>query len=338
MLRLALGRDGDVEARWRALQPLDLNELDPGSFCLLPLVHTRLVAAEIEDPLSERLAGTFRSTWYRNQISLRRLAGLAADLDAEGVEHLVFGGASVASRFYPQVGLRPLPQIDLAVSPADLAAAGRVVERAAEWRSRLERPDYLRFEDAERFVVVLHAGLPSFLAGARRGLAKLPALLARSSTSIVDSATIDVPAPADELVVVCGLGARLSRPPSIQWLLDAALIAQSGSADADDVASAAEELALVAATAATLRYLEDVVGGDPVARLAQAIRSRRPGRRELLAYRLGLREDALSQAAAASLRAVAGEPVGTALRHVPREFRRLGAAAWARRSVTVARR
>ena len=81
MLRLVLSGD-EVGARWRALQPLDLNELDPGTFCLLPLLHTRLAAAGIDDPLADRIAGTFRSTWYRSQIALRRLAGLSSELGA----------------------------------------------------------------------------------------------------------------------------------------------------------------------------------------------------------------------------------------------------------------
>lgn len=338
MLRLVLGPEDDVASRWQALQPVDLNELDPGTFSLLPLLHARLAAAGIDDPLSERIAGTFRSTWYRSRIALRRLAGLHDELAAAGVEPLVIGGASVSSRFYPQVGLRPLPQLDVAVAPEASGPARRIVEGTADWVSRLERADYVRFEDGERFVVVLHSGLPSYAVGTRRGPTALRAVLARASTAVVDSATIRVLSPADELVLTCGLGARSISPPSIQWLLDAAAVARSGALDPAAVVASAEELALVAATSATMRYLSEVGAGAEVGAVARALDATRPGRRETLAYRLGARGDALSQGLAAYLRGTAGEPLTRTLREVPRDLRRVDAAGWARKARSAARR
>lgn len=338
MLRLVLGADEDVSPRWQALQPLDLNELDPGSFCLLPLLHTRLSGAGVADPLSERVAGTFRSTWYRTQLSLRRFAGISAELSARSVEHLVVGGASVASRFYPQVGLRPLPQLDLAVAPEGANAARRIVEQSAEWRSRIDRPEWSRFEDAERFVVVVHVGPPVFGSGTSRAGTALRTLLARGATAEVDAAELPVLAPADELVLACGLGARATSPPSVQWLLDVAFVARASSLSAQAAAAAANEFALVATSRATIRYLENVVDDVAISALAQALEPLRPGRRDRLAFRLGARGDALSQGVAAHVRRSAAQPLGTALRELPVELLRVDAAGWARRALSAARR
>jgi hypothetical protein len=288
LLRLVLGRDDQVEDRWHALQPLDLDGLDPGSFCLLPLLHTRLSDAGLVDPLAERIAGTYRSTWYRNQLGYRRLSTVLETLDGLDVTPIVFAGASVAARFYTQPGHRPLPQLDLLVQPDKAAEARDALLRDDGWTPGQDRPSYIRLENQERVVLVLHRGLPRYLAGALSPGEALARLLPRTQSAMLGSREAAVLSPADEVVVACGLGARTKSPPSLQWLLDTAAVLASGACSPDDLAATAAELKLTVAVRRSVEYLDRIqerldlagpsafLGGDAAA-----------GKRERLAYLLG---------------------------------------------------
>ena len=338
MLRLVFGSDEDVANRWQSLQPLDLNDLDPGTFCLLPLVHTRLAAAGVGDALAARIAGTYRSIWYRNQIALRRLGEVLQTLAAEAIEPVVVGGASVATRFYPEIGHRPLPQVDLVLPPDSVTSARQAIEASADWRVRLERPGFTRFEDAGRFVVVLHSGLPARAAGGLRGAGALHALLPRTSLAPLNDTSMRVLAPADELVVACGMGARATSPASIQWLVDAAFIGLSAELVPAAVGRPARELALVAAMKDVTRRLQVLTGNDTFDAIAGVLEPLPAGRRELLAHRFGTRGDALSQGLSMYLRGTTGRSLGRVLRELPQDVRHVNAAGWARRAWHTVRR
>ncbi|MEM6327277.1 MAG: hypothetical protein AAF791_09185, partial [Bacteroidota bacterium] len=50
---------------------LDLNDVDPGSQRLLPLLYRRLVDRGIEADHLDRLKGVYRRSWYDNTMLLR---------------------------------------------------------------------------------------------------------------------------------------------------------------------------------------------------------------------------------------------------------------------------
>jgi hypothetical protein len=338
LFRLVFGPLSEVAARWQSLQPLDLDTLDPGTFCLLPLTHTRLTAAGVEDALSDRIGGTYRSIWYRNQVALRRLAELVQLLQSEGIDPVAVSGAAVATRFYPEIGHRPLPQFDLVLAPEGVAAARKLLESFADWGVPIERPGFTRYEDARRFVVVVHSGLPPSAAGGLGEAGGLRAVLSRTVLVPLNDASIRVLAPADELVVTCGLGARATSPPSIQWLVDAAFVARSPELVPEDVARPARELALVVAMKDVTRKLRDLTGDSTFDEVATVLDPLPVGRREALAYRFGTRSDTLSQGLSSYLRSTTGRPIGRVLRDLPRVVRDLDASGWARRAWLAVRR
>ncbi len=339
LLRLVLGPEEQVEERWRALQTFDLNELDPGTFCLLPLLHTRLEQASVEDPLFERIAGTYRSTWYRNQIAVQRLASLLSALGEQGVDAVVFGGPSAAQRFYPQLGHRPIPQLDLLVRPDRLGVAREVVAAQAAWQRRLERADYLRFEDADRFVVVVHAGAPRYAAAGLGAAAALELLLPRARPLELGGVEARVLSPADEVVLAAGLGARATVPPTIQWVVDAAVAVRSLELTGSQLARSASELRLVAVMRDLVGYLQRVLGPQEpgLGELQVALAGSRAGRRETLAYRLGERDDRVSQRVGAYLRGKTGASLARTVLDLPRDLRSLRSDGPQRRASTGAR-
>ncbi|HSR18731.1 MAG TPA: hypothetical protein VLM39_11630, partial [Ignavibacteriaceae bacterium] len=55
--------------KWKSC--VNFEQIDPGSYRLLPLLYQNLVKHEIKDPLTERLKGIYRRTWFENQILTR---------------------------------------------------------------------------------------------------------------------------------------------------------------------------------------------------------------------------------------------------------------------------
>ena len=118
LLEVGLGPEAKAPERWRALQPLDVTTLETGSFGLLPPLYERLHELLPDDPQLPRLFGTYRSVWYRNQLLLERLAVLLPLLrQRAGVQPLLVGGMSALLRWYPRLGLRPVPLLELIVEP-----------------------------------------------------------------------------------------------------------------------------------------------------------------------------------------------------------------------------
>jgi hypothetical protein len=108
LLRVVSAPPDELEARWRALQPLDLDHVEQGVLVFLPLVYLRLSHAGMEDPLLPRLKGAYRNVWYRNHLQLQRLPQL---VDA-GTDPILIGDVAVATAYYPHSGMRLIRQIE----------------------------------------------------------------------------------------------------------------------------------------------------------------------------------------------------------------------------------
>ena len=93
LLRAALLDADQAAAAWRALRPrFDLDHLEDGSYCLMPLLATRLPSIDPDDPNVPRLKGIYRHTWYRNRIAHTRMAELLGVLDAAGIDTIMLKG------------------------------------------------------------------------------------------------------------------------------------------------------------------------------------------------------------------------------------------------------
>lgn len=125
---------GEVGMRaWRAWEAtLDLDALDPGSQRLLPLLYRRLADADVDYAHLDRLKGVYRRSWYDNQGLLRGGRLALGVLHDAGIPAMLLKGAAVVTRFYSDVGLRPMLDIDIAVRRANSYAALAVL-RAAGW-------------------------------------------------------------------------------------------------------------------------------------------------------------------------------------------------------------
>lgn len=271
LLEVALGPAERAAERWQALQPLEVTKLETGSFGLLPPLYERLRDVAPDDPQLPRLFGTYRSVWYRNQLLLERLAVLLPLLrERAGVEPLLVGGASALLRWYPRLGLRPVPQLDLIVE-RERAAEAVKVSTYAGWRVAAPRRSSTVLRDESTRVLVIHHGAPAAVVGPL-GEEGLAASRERSLELPEVDGTPLVLDPADELLFVCATGARTVPVQTCQWLVDVDRLLHAPEAPAADaVLERARRTHVVAAVQESVRYLAGIAADDVLAAYLAAL-------------------------------------------------------------------
>src|SRR5439155_10104749 len=130
LLLAALGDPEDAAAAWRGLPPsFSLDELEPGSFELMPLIYRNLSSAGHRDSVLPRLKGIYRRTWARNNLLLERTREDADALRMAGIPALLLEGVTLALRYYPDLGSRPTTYLHFVVGKDDEVAAVARLER-----------------------------------------------------------------------------------------------------------------------------------------------------------------------------------------------------------------
>jgi Uncharacterised nucleotidyltransferase len=236
LLEVALG-DGDRAVdTWERLRPgFDLDRLEPGSFTLLPLAYRALVDGGSDEPLLPRLKGIYRSTWVKNNLLVERTRETHEVLSEAGVEAFFLGGVDV-SAYYPDVGLRPTPHLDLLVD-ADRAAAARARLPRVRWALRPDQdadgPGPWVFTDPDGHVCVVRTsiGFDFVLRGAPQST--YAPLLEAAQRYDARGASVLVPSVTDALLTTCVMGARRGPIPNIQWIADAVMILRSAGGRVD---------------------------------------------------------------------------------------------------------
>jgi hypothetical protein len=261
-----LPRESDARAAWEALRrDLDIDNLEEGSYALLPLVYRRLQELKISDPLVPRLRGIHRKTWITNQLSLSTLTRGLLELSAAGIGPMVVNDASMAFRTYPETSLRPVTDVELVVPANDSRTAARVLEDAG-WHTqtraspelaigsntglRLEAPDL-----SGTLVLKTHPVAGAAVAGFPWAESATRDLWERAVVADVDGIRMRAPAPADELLYACTNGARGRPWSTIQWVADATMIVRGREVDWERVVSAARRQGLVLPLRDAVTYL-----------------------------------------------------------------------------------
>ena len=94
---------------------------------MAPLVYRHLTAAGVTIPLfvKRELQGLAVRHRLANQIRTRVLTDILTAYESTGIQAMVLKGAALCHLIYPEPGLRPMRDLDLLVSPADLLRAQR---------------------------------------------------------------------------------------------------------------------------------------------------------------------------------------------------------------------
>lgn len=324
LLEVALGPVEQAAARWQELKPLDVTTLEPGSFNLLPPLYERLSKVAPDEPQLPRLFGTYRSLWYRNQLLLDRLAVLLPLLrQRAGVQPLLVGGMSALLRWYPRLGLRPVPQLELIVEREAVAEAVKVAGYAG-WRPAGTARTFSPLRDESGRVLVIHHGAPPALVGplAEEGLRTLRER-ARELEGV--EGTPLVLGAADELLNACATGARTALVRTCQWLVDVHSLLRSGEAPPPStLLERARRFHLVEPVRATLHFLADLLEREVLGGYIAVLDAEPVSRRDRVAFLLagldGRRLSGTAQILATYLQTTAEDPALRAAAGLPRHL------------------
>jgi hypothetical protein len=289
LLRACLQSGADAVDAWRRWRSrVELDDVDPASFRLLPLLYRTLQRHGVHDADLARLAGVYRWHWVRTQLQVRAAARVLDRLAAAGVSTLVLKGGALGPRYYGDHGVRPMDDLDVLVPPAHAAEALAAL-RADGWTAR--RPDVerrLRFrhsadlQHADGGAVDLHWRVFNEFTGAPDE--DTPAWDAAEALRLADRETRAL-CPTDELLLACAHGLRWSPVAPLRWLADVAVICASAGArlDAERLRRNAVARDLVAPVADTAGWLRDALD-LPLPPALDAMVTARPHRRDRWAH------------------------------------------------------
>lgn len=190
--------------------------------------------------VAETLMATYRTNWIWN----RRLRGeqrriVDTILDG-GIDVVLVKGVTLAARYYGEIALRPIGDIDLLVHPEDAADCGRILstcgytplpgrEKPTQWHSLVNRA--LAYHGSAGITIDVHWALASLP----------PYVAAFPQADIWNCAeSLDLSGPsarrlsiADELRFLCYHYAAQHRDRRLIWLVDIAEILRSLPSDWD---------------------------------------------------------------------------------------------------------
>jgi hypothetical protein len=117
----------DAWSQWA--HEVAVDDLEPDSQWLLPLLYTRLRDAEVSSSSIERYANVFRHNWYKSNVRVRALRPVLDQLRGFGHEPVLIGAASLAVAYYPVLGVRPFESMTLVAPQTFTADQMRTAER-----------------------------------------------------------------------------------------------------------------------------------------------------------------------------------------------------------------
>ncbi len=188
---------------WRSRVMVD--DLEPDSQWLLPLLYIQLRAAGVRANALERYANVYRHNWYKNQVRLNALrpvwAALPPALRAGGHAPVLVGGAALAAAYYPALGARPFDRVAL-------YAPGLAADEAKAAEAQFDV-----------------AACPSSV-GVGAGLRWHTLPVAATHKVVVAGQALCVPDPAEALVQVCAGAGRGDDASALLWATDAVLVSR----------------------------------------------------------------------------------------------------------------
>jgi len=265
LLKAALLKGPEAIEAWEEWKSgVDLEELDPASHRMLPLLYRNLQVHGIKDPSVGKYKGVYRQTWYKNQMLFHRIASLLSSFHNAGIRTMVLKGAALTMFYYRDYGLRPMNDFDVLVHREDVSSALALLQRSG-WTPKGFTPteEYVsaryahgfKNENDQEFDLHWHLLSQCREAGSDKDFWE----------GAVETEFHGVPThvlnATDQLLHICIHGARWNAVPPFRWVADAAIILTTAQSeiDWDRLIAQAQKRRLVLPLRETLHYLRTVV-------------------------------------------------------------------------------
>lgn len=230
LLTAALGDGDDARDAWRRwFGAGNLDQMDQGSFRVLPLVHSNLDRLGMQGPEVTLLKGVRRRAWYQSHMLLRELMPLVGEWTRAGIPATVLKGAALAQLHYADPSLRPMTDLDILVPRqyvkpimAQLTDSGW---QRLTWAPARLNDSYMRFRHAiglktPSAEIDLHWHLMYTCCNDDVD----EQFLRRAVTIDLMGVTVNALDPTDQLIHTCVHGMQSSGATTIRWIPDAIMV------------------------------------------------------------------------------------------------------------------
>ncbi|MCF8055640.1 MAG: nucleotidyltransferase family protein [Desulfocapsa sp.] len=104
--------------KWITITNLD--DIEGGSFRLLPLLYKRLSKTGQEIPHIEKLKGVYRQNLYKNSLLFHKFLSILVELEKREIPVIVLKGIALIAAYYEDTGIRPMSDADFLVPEEDV--------------------------------------------------------------------------------------------------------------------------------------------------------------------------------------------------------------------------
>lgn len=293
LLKASLLKGRDAAEAWSQwIAAVNIEDIDAGTYRLLPLLYYNLRSLGIEHPLMKKLKGTRRHTWYQNQILLNCMTGLMRTFHERGMKTLILKGIALILLYYQDFGLRPMDDFDVLV-PAEKAPEAVHLLQESGWKSRFPLPEKF----AGRYRSYKHGHMFQDPSGHEldlhwRVFPSCPEPNADDDLwkDAVSTCMGDVPTlalnPADQLLHVISHGAWWNMIPPVRWVADAMIILNSNTdIHWERLINQAGKRRLILPARETLSYLHERLEAPVPLEVLKRLRNRPVSKTERFEYK-----------------------------------------------------
>lgn len=263
LLRAALWDGGEGRAAWNEwIGQVDVQNLDAGSYRLLPLLYLNLRELGIEHPELERIHGVYRFHWYRNQLLMRRGAMALRALHAADISTMLLKACALIPLYYKNPAARPMDDVDVLVPTEKARQAMQLLEKMgwnpwfgkeAEYTDQfLERHYAHTLRDKDGFTLDLHRHMMYF--DTRRDADA--DFWKTAITFEFEGITTHALHPSDQLLHLCIHGSVWNPISPIRWVADSMVLLRNAKIDWDRFMEQATKRDLVLAARSEVEYLK----------------------------------------------------------------------------------
>jgi hypothetical protein len=298
LLKACLSQGERAIAAWQAWKSRGaMEDLDPGSFRLLPLLYQNLREHGLQEPAMERFKEIYQLTWSQNQLRFHRMAALLGSLHEAGIRTMVLKGAALVLHYYGDHGLRPMVDFDLLVPTEQALAAIDLLARQGLQPIRRElasltetslsmwHGEGFQGEGGQALDLHWHMLIECCYPGADDDFWE------NARPLEVSGVPTCAPGPTDHLLHVCAHGAKYRVLPQFRWVADAMAILDSPEVAIDWARLVAQSVArrLILPLRYGLRYLYDTLEAPIPPATLEALDSAPVSAVERLEYRAATR-------------------------------------------------
>ena len=231
LLKAALINDRSAAIKnWQAWKKsVSAEDVRDAEIRLFPLVYYNLQKFGYADEATDVLKKAHRAAYKNSQLKLLAAENIVARFKNHGIRTILLKGAALGIVYYDSTALRPMADIDLLISPADILKAVEIL-KSQDWYPQKKNLKLLaeivhacQFKDSGGNELDLHWHLTYDCWNADK-----TSIFWEAAVPIkLNSLTAETLCPTDQLFHTCSHGARFNLISPIRWVADALLILRS---------------------------------------------------------------------------------------------------------------